>query len=202
MRPDVRTRWGSTDRAWLGVAAVFYGPTALLGALWMTRRAASTTGHTSLTGNSVAESILLGVVVGLLVHLAMRLAGRTPAMRDLQDALADHTHDMQRHTQLWVALLSGFGEEILFRGIIQTHIGLVFASIVFALVHIPLERRMLPWPFVAGAAGLTFGLLTAHTEGVLAACVAHTLTNALALNQLGASALTKRFDPNRLPPRL
>jgi uncharacterized protein len=35
----------------------------------------------------------------------------------------------------WIALLVAFSEELLFRGIIQTELGMIAASIIFAIVH-------------------------------------------------------------------
>ena len=36
---------------------------------------------------------------------------------------------------LWIAALVAFSEELLFRGIIQTKVGLILASIIFAVIH-------------------------------------------------------------------
>ncbi|MED1468087.1 type II CAAX endopeptidase family protein [Bacillus salipaludis] len=36
---------------------------------------------------------------------------------------------------IWIAALVAFSEELLFRGIIQTKIGLIFASVIFAVIH-------------------------------------------------------------------
>ncbi|OIK15540.1 hypothetical protein BIV60_09285 [Bacillus sp. MUM 116] len=36
---------------------------------------------------------------------------------------------------LWIAALVAFCEELLFRGIIQTKVGLIFASVIFAVIH-------------------------------------------------------------------
>ncbi|MDR6998583.1 type II CAAX endopeptidase family protein [Neobacillus niacini] len=36
---------------------------------------------------------------------------------------------------IWIAALVAFSEELLFRGIIQTKVGLIFASVIFAVIH-------------------------------------------------------------------
>jgi membrane protease YdiL (CAAX protease family) len=36
---------------------------------------------------------------------------------------------------LWIAAIVAISEELLFRGIIQTKVGLIFASIIFAIIH-------------------------------------------------------------------
>ena len=202
MRPDLRMRWPVVDRAWLTVALIFYLPVSVVGVLWMLQRAGASPRHAVLFGRSHLESIVLGLAVGGLLHVLLRLSERTSGMRALHDALADHTHDLQRHTQIGVALLSGFGEEILFRGVLQSQWGLMVATLCFALVHVPVERRMAPWPLVAGLAGLAFGALTLYTGGVLAACIAHALSNGLSLRHLGKQSLTERYDANMLRPRL
>ena len=36
---------------------------------------------------------------------------------------------------IWIASLVAFSEELLFRGIIQTKVGLILASLIFAIIH-------------------------------------------------------------------
>jgi membrane protease YdiL (CAAX protease family) len=89
---------------------------------------------------------------------------------------------------LWIALLSGVAEEYLFRGALQEKFGLLPATIVFALVHWPVNVNFLPWPFVAGLIGLGFGGLAIATDSLLAPAAAHVVVNAINLRRI-----TRRF---------
>ncbi len=89
---------------------------------------------------------------------------------------------------VWIALLSGFAEEFLFRGALQEKFGIVAATIVFGVIHWPLNANFLPWPFVAGLVGLGLGLLAQATDSLLAPAAAHALVNAVNLRRM-----TRRF---------
>ncbi|WP_453995352.1 CPBP family intramembrane glutamic endopeptidase [Bacillus nitroreducens] len=52
-----------------------------------------------------------------------------------------------------LCLLISFSEEILFRGVIQTHFGLIVASIVFALLHV---RYLHKWVLLTSVIVLSF----------------------------------------------
>jgi membrane protease YdiL (CAAX protease family) len=88
----------------------------------------------------------------------------------------------------WIALLSGCAEEYLFRGALQQKFGLVAATIVFAVIHWPLNPNFLPWPFVAGVVGLGLGVLAQQTESLVAPAAAHVVINFINLRRI-----TRRF---------
>jgi uncharacterized protein len=52
-----------------------------------------------------------------------------------------------------LCLLISFAEEILFRGVIQTHFGLIIASIIFALLHV---RYLYKWVLLTSVVLLSF----------------------------------------------
>jgi membrane protease YdiL (CAAX protease family) len=89
---------------------------------------------------------------------------------------------------VWIALLSGVAEEYLFRGALQEKFGVGPATIVFAVIHWPLNVNFLPWPFLAGAIGLGFSCLQIATDSLLAPAAAHAL-----LNGVNLWRLTRRF---------
>lgn len=76
-----------------------------------------------------------------------------------------------------LALAAGFGEEILFRGVLQARIGLVAASVLFALLH-----ALTPGYFIlALLLSLYLGWLQQHTANVAVPSVIHAIYDALAL---------------------
>lgn len=87
---------------------------------------------------------------------------------------------------VWLGVVSGFCEELLFRGALQPMIGLIPASILFALVHL-----VGGWWVFALAMGLALGALY-QWDGNLWPCVlAHALLNAVNLYRMSHGALSR-----------
>ncbi|WP_028400460.1 CPBP family intramembrane glutamic endopeptidase [Ectobacillus panaciterrae] len=75
-----------------------------------------------------------------------------------------------------ITLLIGFAEELLFRGIIQTHFGLGYASILFAVLHIRYIKKPFLFVFVL-LISISFGYLFAWTGNLLVTIFAHFLVD-------------------------
>ncbi len=87
--------------------------------------------------------------------------------------------------QLWAAaLLSPFGEELFFRGALQPLVGLVWAALVFGLLHTGFRRENLAYGLTAAGMGLLFGLGYQFLGELWAAVVAHAVYNALVMTAL------------------
>ena len=90
-----------------------------------------------------------------------------------------------------LALASGVGEEAFFRGALQPRVGLVGASLFFALAHFVPRREMLPWSGFSLVAGLALGALFEWSGNLVAPIAAHALVNGVNL-----TLLTRRYsDP-------
>src|SRR5690606_40365552 len=74
-----------------------------------------------------------------------------------------------------VALASGIGEELLFRGWLYHETGLWISSILFGLIHIPPNRKWLYWPLFAAAMGLLLGWLYIWTAALIYPILLHAL---------------------------
>lgn len=82
---------------------------------------------------------------------------------------------------IWLGLLPGLSEELLFRGVMLPALGfnllaLVVSSLVFGVLHLSGEQQ---WPYViwATVVGLALGYSALATGNVLVPIVAHVLTN-------------------------
>jgi membrane protease YdiL (CAAX protease family) len=73
---------------------------------------------------------------------------------------------------LIIAFFVAFSEELLFRGIIQTKVGLVFASIIFAMIH---YRYLFNWFLFVNIVVLSFfiGLIYVWTDNLAVTIVMH-----------------------------
>lgn len=73
---------------------------------------------------------------------------------------------------LFIALFVAFSEELLFRGIIQTKLGLILASIIFAIIH---YRYLFNWFLFVNIVVLSFfiGLIFVWTENLAVTIAMH-----------------------------
>jgi len=80
---------------------------------------------------------------------------------------------------LILALSSSIGEELLFRGVLQNLVGLIPSSIIFGLVHVPMNKVMIPWTLIAMMMGFALGGLYIYSGNLLAPVLFHFLINVL-----------------------
>lgn len=85
-----------------------------------------------------------------------------------------------------VAIISGFAEEALMRALLQPIIGLVAASLLFAILHVVPDQRLWAWPVIALGAGIVLGLVF-ENWGFPAAAAAHVVINLFGLLRLRRS---------------
>lgn len=124
-------------------------------------------------------ALAAGVVIGVSSELSRSGRGEAAA-RTLGAALGRLSLP-----ECWIlALVSGFAEELAFRGVLQPRVGLVAASLIFGLAHYPVRPELRIWTAFAVGVGLLFGLLFEFTGNLVAPCVAHTLVNGVNLRLL------------------
>lgn len=142
--------------------------------------------------------LLAGVVAAGALLLAWELGRRTlPLARELEARLGRVLGSIDRQEALALAVLSGFAEELFFRGAVQgafATLGWLWAALLFALLHTGPGRVYRLWSLFAFVAGVVFGLLTAWTGNLLAAVVAHTLVNAVNLGRLAEEGRRRRKE--------
>jgi len=136
-------------------------------------------------------STLWGVAFGALVVVCTRAAvTRFSWARGLHAALRPFASTMTPGAIVLMALLSSFGEETLFRGLIEPWIGVVPQALLFGAAHqIPGPSRWV-WIAWATAVGLALGCIFRLTGSLLGPLFAHALINALNL------AYLKAHDPS------
>jgi uncharacterized protein len=82
-----------------------------------------------------------------------------------------------------LAATSGFCEEIFFRGVVQSQLGLVPTSILFGFFHCPSPKHF-SYGLWALSAGLLFGWLREWTGSLWVPIIAHALSNLIAITSL------------------
>lgn len=137
-----------------------------------------------------AAEVGLGILAGLglvALHLVFLLPGgeRNPLYRTIYRPLREALEPTLRSTGLAEILLlagaSGIGEELFFRGWLQSETGIVVASLLFGAAHV-WSREALPYGLYAAGMGLVLGGLFAHTgPGLWAPTLAHVVNNLVGL---------------------
>ena len=126
-----------------------------------------------------------GLAVGaVLAGASQALSGFVPRLSRMADALAVQLGSLSPPVTLAMALLSAVGEEWVFRGVLQPGLGWPTATLLFAVVHVPMERDLLAWPFLAGGVGLLLAWSFEVSGGLMAPIGLHFAVNALNLRWL------------------
>jgi hypothetical protein len=167
------------------LAWTFYLVLALVGGLWIGLARGVIPLSLFVSPKSVALDLGLGVAAGLLLvglwHLGTR---RLPAARDLESALSRILGSVPPSEIFALALLSGFAEELFFRGAVQGSVGFLPATLLFGLLHSGPGRAFRLWTLFALLAGLLFGALLLWRGNLLAPFTGHFVVNAINLRRL------------------
>lgn len=131
-----------------------------------------------LAGPAPGAELAGGVALGLVAVGGSWLARGLPVMAAMARELRRALGPLGMREVLGIAVASGVGEELLFRGALQPWIGLVATSALFAAMHPPVAPGLRPWPWLALGAGVLLGLLARETGGLLAPIGFHAALNA------------------------
>lgn len=172
---------------------------AVAGGVWVGLREGAIAPTLFFDSGAWGLHVLGGVGAGAGLLLAWELGRRTlPLARELEEHLGRILGNIDPQEAAALAVLSGFAEELFFRGAVQgaftTH-GWLWAAFLFALLHTGPGRAYRLWSLFAFVAGVVFGLLTAWSGNLLAAVVAHTLVNAINLRRLAKESTRRRERP-------
>lgn len=133
-----------------------------------------------------AEILLLGLSIGLGITGASAIAYEIwPGYRHSADMyLKLVLEPLTWGDLIWMGLLPGLSEELLFRGVMLPAIGLniygvVFSSLCFGVLHL---SGLQQWPYVAWATviGLVLAMSALLSGNLLVPILAHTTTNLVA----------------------
>ena len=161
------------------LAAVFYGLLVVAAAVWCGLRGIAL----PVLGPRPATGFLLGLATAAgTVSMSLLAYRMIPVTRKLAEELAPSLVDgTDRAGLVLLALFSGIGEEVFFRGAVQQEFGILVSSVAFGLAHVGPDRRYLLWTAWAVLAGVIFGVLFGATGGLLAPVTAHAVHNAATL---------------------
>ena len=176
IRPEP-VRWPSPARL-VKMALVMEGAMLPLAAVW---------GHLRdipwWTAMHLGPQALLGLPLGVLLlatnatvlHLTHRF-GPSGAHLLVDELLVPMVRPLGLVHMVLISIASGLCEEALFRGVVQAEVGVLLASLIFGMLHVP-ERRYLLGGVQSVFSGAWLGLLYAATGDLALVAVSHAANN-------------------------
>jgi membrane protease YdiL (CAAX protease family) len=171
------------------LAWIFYLALAVAGALWIGLERGPNAARLFVVPRQLALDVAAGLAAALVLGGGWWLARRgTSLAGELERRLASVLVGVGAPELVALALLSGFAEELFFRGAVQGAWGPVAATLLFALLHNGRGREFRLWSLFALLAGATFAALTVWRGTLLPAMLAHVVVNHFGLRRLARLA--------------
>jgi membrane protease YdiL (CAAX protease family) len=123
--------------------------------------------------------ILLGTSF-LAINILSKYIKFFKNLKHAYDEIAPISANISFGGALIISLFSGFAEEFLFRGVLQSLFGLIIASIIFGLFHVS-SKKTLSYGLYTIIIGFYFGFLYYFTGNLLVPIIVHCLNNFLSL---------------------
>ena len=122
--------------------------------------------------------LLLGVGMALCIIILSRFASQNFLWGQLlEKEFRQVLTPLNFKEILAISGMSGFVEELFFRGALQPMIGIIPCSLLFGVVHFVPKREFVPWSFYAIFAGFALGSLYEISRDLCPSIVAHVLVN-------------------------
>jgi membrane protease YdiL (CAAX protease family) len=178
---------GSTGRAsWVyRIAWTFYLVLAVGGLVWVGLQQGRIGHQVFVRVDAWWIDLAIGLAAGGVLILVWMVARQyLTTARRLESELAEMLGPLTTSEVVALALLSGFAEEMFFRGAMQSAWGWLPATIVFALLHAGPGPSFRIWTVFAAVAGLVLAGLMLWRGNLLAPVVAHVVVNGVNLGRL------------------
>ncbi len=180
---------GHDSQAFVRSALIFYGVMGCVALVWRMAVSNETILYPSAADGSASWGLLsalgLGGLVGLgAVAVSEVLTRKTSLGERLADLLGESLAGIGVADAVLLALASGVGEEMLFRGALQPSVGIVWASLIFGACHFLPRRELMLWSLYAVLMGFVFGWLYDWTGQLIAPIAAHSVVNGINLPRL------------------
>ena len=162
------------------IAWVFYLFLAIGGALWVGARDGTIPLALFVDPGGWWIDLGLGVAAaGLLLGLWQAGLRLLPSAGDLEAKLGEMLRGVETPEVIALALLSGFAEELFFRGFLQPRVGIPLSTALFALAHLSYDQPAM----LVGITllSLAFAFIVRWRQNVWAAVVAHAVFDAIQL---------------------
>lgn len=144
---------------------------------------------------------LVAIACGLVVCVLSKVfLGQFQWARDMEQEFLTILGPVTPLEALMLAAASGLGEEAFFRGVMQPWLGFFWASCLFALVHYPVTKGLVAWPFFAFVIAFLLGGLYSVSGSLWPPVFCHATVNAVNLYAIGEKARRMGIPKRRFPP--
>lgn len=179
---------------WVTLGSALLGLIGITGCLFLGRNPFVREPWLETSGiEAVLVSLLLGGCIAGITILSSRFVMRFDWARALHGAFQPMFADQRDGALVLIAIASGLGEELFFRGLLSPLIGVVLSSLAFGLLHQVRGRGRWAWAAWATALGASLALIYALTGQLIGPIVAHVAINAANLRFIRDT----RIDPER-----
>jgi len=122
-----------------------------------------------------------GLTVGLLLVASTFFESTFKSYRRIKNVVMRLIGPAPYWVGTYLAVISGVGEELLFRGGIQPYAGIGLTAILFGLLHIGPDGKISAWSLWAMGAGLLLGWVYQETGNLWPPIMAHIAINGTAM---------------------
>lgn len=172
---------------------LFYGAMAIAAVLWRVGAydepmwSPGSGSEAAVAAWPLIQSLGAGLgIAAVVIFVSWLLTERTEMGRNLASQLAEQLPALSVPDAVLLACASGLAEEMFFRGALQPRAGLIAASVLFGILHMPSSRALWPWTGFALLMGFVFGWLFEASGSLVGPIAAHTLINAVNLPLLAS----------------
>lgn len=145
---------------------------------------------------ATALGLAAALALGALTVWGSRLSARRTAWgRAMHREFRQVLGALSSREILALSLLSAAGEEVLFRGVLHSRLGLLITAVLFAALHMPFRRSLIPWTVFAFVLALVLGVLTTLAGSLWPAIVLHFVINYFNLHDIADAGPIPREDP-------
>jgi membrane protease YdiL (CAAX protease family) len=164
----------------LNITIVLYGLLLLIGTAWSHWLGLRLLPALHFNYRFLFIGIVAGSIMALSAYGFYMLARKLPFLAQLkqtvEEVLVPLVAELKPIDLVFIAAISGFCEEIFFRGIAQQQFGLPLTSVAFGLFHDPTLRNV-GYSMLAAFYGLILGLLYIKTGNLWVPIIAHATHN-------------------------
>ena len=181
----------------LKLSGMFYGSIALLSVLWLVYRDGLEFFRPPPL-DAVLPWMLVSALCAMAIVLFSRLVAETSWALAMEREMQKTLGPLTRTDTFFMAVFSGIGEELFFRGVLLPPLGLFGSSVIFCMAHPPYIPALRPWTLFAILMGFLLGYLYQASGSLWPPIFLH-----FAVNDQNLTFLARRFprdgDPD-LPP--
>ena len=131
-----------------------------------------------------AKGFLVGAILGLAGYLFYIFAKKTKlfyeAVELFEVVLSPAFKNLQFLDLLILSSVSGFSEEVFFRGLLFPKIGIILSSIAFGIMHLP-KKKFWIYAVWATGSGFLFAYLLKMTGSLWIPITAHAINNLIGM---------------------